>query len=54
MKETSGKYCIGDQITLADVCLAPQMYAAERYKVDLTPYPTLVRIRNDLEEIEAF
>ncbi len=26
----SGKYCVGDQLTLADVCLVPQVYEAYR------------------------
>jgi maleylpyruvate isomerase len=42
--ETAGKYLVGDALTLADVYLVPQMYAARRFDVDLAPYPTLVRV----------
>ena len=28
LAESAGKYCVGDEITLADVFLAPQLYAA--------------------------
>lgn len=49
-----GKYCFGDQITLADVCLIPQVFNAHRYKVDLAPYPTIVRIAKALETHPAF
>lgn len=35
----TGKFCHGDTPTLADVCLIPQLYAAKRFEVDLTPYP---------------
>jgi maleylacetoacetate isomerase len=34
-----GKYAYGDTLTMADVYLVPQMYNAQRFGVDLTPYP---------------
>lgn len=34
-------YCLGEQITLADVMLIPQIYNALRFEVDMTPYPKL-------------
>jgi maleylacetoacetate isomerase len=37
-------FCFGNTITLADVCLVPQMYNARRFSCDLNAYPTLVRI----------
>jgi maleylacetoacetate isomerase len=30
LKETSGKYCVGDEVTIADLCLFPQVYAGYR------------------------
>ena len=30
LKETSGKYCVGDDVTIADLCLFPQVYAVNR------------------------
>jgi maleylacetoacetate isomerase len=41
---STGDFCDGDQPTLADCCLVPQMYNARRFAVDLSRYPTLVRI----------
>jgi len=32
VKQTAGKYCIGDTVTLADICLVPQMANARRYE----------------------
>ncbi|XP_053682556.1 probable maleylacetoacetate isomerase 2 [Sabethes cyaneus] len=51
---SAGKYCVGDQITLADCCLVPQVFNARLYKVDLTPYVTLTRIDRALAEHPAF
>ena len=31
LKRTSGKFCLGDTLTLADVCLVPQVSNAKRY-----------------------
>ncbi|KAI8144545.1 glutathione S-transferase [Fennellomyces sp. T-0311] len=49
-----GKYCVGDSVTMADFCLAPQIYAARRYKVDLTPYPIVMSIYDQLEILPEF
>ncbi|HEY3778634.1 MAG TPA: maleylacetoacetate isomerase [Rhizomicrobium sp.] len=40
----TGAWCHGDQPTLADIFLVPQMANARRVDLDLAPYPTLVRI----------
>ena len=40
----TGRFCHGDSPTLADVCLVPQLANARRVNMDLSPYPTLVRI----------
>ncbi|HEY4546420.1 MAG TPA: maleylacetoacetate isomerase [Pedomonas sp.] len=37
-----GTYAFGDTPTLADCCLVPQVYSAERFETDLTPYPRLM------------
>ena len=39
----AGRFLAGDEVTLADICLVPQMYNARRFELDLAPYPTLVR-----------
>ena len=51
---SAGSYCFGDAVSLADVCLIPQIYNARRFSCDLTPYPTLVRIADALRETPAF
>ncbi|XP_041809696.1 maleylacetoacetate isomerase isoform X2 [Chelmon rostratus] len=54
LKQTAGKYCVGDEISMADICLVPQVYNAERFKVDIEQYPTIKRLNQALLEIEAF
>jgi len=49
-----GRYCFGDALSLADVCLVPQMYNARRFACDLAPYPKLVGIAAGLESEPAF
>ena len=48
------QHCFGNSVTLADVCLVPQMFNARRFKCDVSPYPTLVSITSRLEELPAF
>ena len=53
LTETAGDYCYGDSVTLADICLLPQVYNAERFKVPLDNYPTLVAVHDRLQELNA-
>jgi maleylpyruvate isomerase len=47
-------YLYDGSVTMADVCLVPQMYNARRYHLDLTPYPALVAIDAHLMSLPAF
>jgi maleylacetoacetate isomerase/maleylpyruvate isomerase len=50
----SGKYCHGDVPTMADCCLVPQIFNAQRYQCDLAPYPATMRIFDACMKLEAF
>lgn len=54
VQETAGTYCVGDSVTLADLCLVPQLYGARRLAVDLTPFPVLTRIEAACNPLPAF
>lgn len=43
-QKLSGKYCLRDQLTMADCCLVPQVINAQRFNCDLSAYPTVMAI----------
>jgi maleylacetoacetate isomerase len=51
---SSQRYCLGDAVSLADICLLPQIFNARRFDTDLSPFPTLVAIGTHLESLPAF
>lgn len=51
----AGNFLFGDEPTIADVCLVPQMYNARtRTSLDLNAYPTLVRAETNANALAAF
>ncbi|KAH8251843.1 hypothetical protein KR038_009365 [Drosophila bunnanda] len=54
LSTSAGKYCVGDEISMADCCLVPQVFNARRFHVDLRPYPIILRIDRELESNPAF
>jgi maleylpyruvate isomerase len=51
---TAGTFLIGDQVTVADVCLVPQLHFARRLAVPLDGLPTLCRAEAACVELPAF
>lgn len=54
LPEAEAKFCFGDQPTLADACLIPQLYNARRFKCDLSAMPRLVAIDKAACALAAF
>ena len=54
LKNSNGKFCFGEQATLADCCLIPQVYNALRFNIDLSAYPTIQSIYNHCNQLAAF
>jgi maleylpyruvate isomerase len=51
---STGQFCHGDQPTMADCFVIPQLYAAKRYGLDLSIFPTLMRIDAECAGQKAF
>jgi len=49
-----GRYAFGNEVTLADVCLVPQVYNARRFNVSLEPFPRIVAVDAACRELPAF
>jgi len=49
-----GSFCHGTAPTMADCCLVPQVFNAQRYQCDTSPYPTVMRIFAECMKLDAF
>ncbi|MFC0398182.1 maleylacetoacetate isomerase [Paraburkholderia rhizosphaerae] len=50
----SGAFCFGDTPTVADACLIPQVFNANRFNVDMSGYPTIRGIYDEAQKLSAF
>ena len=50
----TGRFCHGDQVSLADLCLVPQVYNAKRSQIDMAAFPTIQRINEACQALKAF
>jgi maleylacetoacetate isomerase len=53
-QDRSGRYCAGDSVSLADICLVPQVYNARRWGVDMAPFARIAAIDDRLTALPAF
>lgn len=54
LQKTAGKYCFGDHVTIADLCLVPQVYNANRFKVDMSAFPLINSVVDRCNQLPAF
>lgn len=54
VKRYAGKFCYGDEVSVADICLVPQLANARRFKVDVSAFPTLVRVDEAARALPTF
>ncbi|XP_028398250.1 maleylacetoacetate isomerase-like [Dendronephthya gigantea] len=53
LEKVAGKFCIGNEITIADVCLAPQVYRAIGFGVNIALFPKISEIWKQLCTVDA-
>ena len=54
LQTQAGKYCFDFNVTMADVCLVPQVCIAKRFKLDMTPFPLISKIVDNCLALDAF
>ena len=54
LQATAGKFCFGDQLTMADCCLIPQVYNAKRFQINLGAYPLIEAVYAQCMTLPAF
>lgn len=54
LSSSKGKYSFGDELSLADAFLIPQIYNARRFGVEMVKFPNIVEIEKNLSTLEAF
>lgn len=47
-------FCVGDHVTIADICLVPQIYNATRHHFSMAPYPCLRAINENCLGMACF
>lgn len=53
-RAAAGRFCHGEAPTMADCCLVPQVFNAQRYQCDTGPYPTVMRVFTECMKLDAF
>ena len=52
VKECGGRYSFGDEVTVADAVLMPAVWNAQRVGCDMTPFPTIEKIAENMERLD--
>ncbi|MCP3020738.1 maleylacetoacetate isomerase [Cupriavidus basilensis] len=50
----AGRFCFGDTPTLADICLVPQVFNAQRFNIDVARYPAIAKVFDACMALPAF
>jgi maleylacetoacetate isomerase len=53
-RAATGRFCHGETPTMADCCLVPQVFNAQRYQCDAAPYPTVMGVFAECMKLDAF
>jgi len=50
----AGTFCVGNELSLVDICLIPQLYNAHRFGLPLDKYPKILAIEKHCLQLPAF
>ncbi len=54
LQQSAGRFCYGDSVSVADICLIPQVYNANRINLDMSAFPIINRIALHCNSLPAF
>jgi maleylacetoacetate isomerase len=54
LAQSAGEFCFADTLSIADVCLIPQVYNAHRFNCPMDDYPTINRLNTACLKLDAF
>ncbi|KAF2164738.1 hypothetical protein M409DRAFT_67832 [Zasmidium cellare ATCC 36951] len=54
LRDTAGKYSVGDEVSLADVCLVPAIENALRWEVDMAKFPKVMNVFETIRNLPEF
>jgi len=54
LAKSAGEFCFEDTVSIADVCLIPQVYNAHRFNCPMDDYPTINRLNAACLKLDAF
>jgi maleylacetoacetate isomerase len=54
LSHTAGQFCFGDNVSLADLCLVPQVFNAQRFSLDMSAFPLISHIHHQCQQLAAF
>lgn len=53
-RRPASTFCFGDAPTMADCCLVPQVFSAQRFNVDLSAFPRVMKVFANCQALAAF
>lgn len=54
LANSAGKFCFGDDLSIADICLVPQVYNANRFAVDMSAFPIISKVVEQCLQLPEF
>ncbi|CAE8586462.1 unnamed protein product, partial [Polarella glacialis] len=54
VKESGARFAVGDEVSVADLCIVPQLYGARRFGVDVSEFPELLRVEAECQDLPSF